>query len=162
MSDSYYDVAQICINGHVINSMAKDYPQSNQKYCSDCGEETITACPSCGSNIRGHYHVPGVISFSNFHAPSYCFNCGSPYPWTAIRLEAAAELADELDGLTTDEKEKLKSSLPDLVKDGPKTVVAETRFKKIIKKAGADAYEGMKTILVDVVSETVKKSMFGA
>lgn len=42
-----------------------------------------------------------------------------------------------------------------------KLVVAESRFKKIIKKTGADAYEGMKSILVDIVSEAVKKSIFG-
>jgi hypothetical protein len=71
-------------------------------------------------------------------------------------------LADELDGLTADEKEKLKYSLPDLVKDGPRTTVAETCFKKIMKKAGSEAYEGMKSILVDVVNEAVKKSVFGA
>ena len=161
MSDSYYDTAQICMNGHVINSMAKDHPQSNQEFCSDCGEKTIAECPSCNSNIRGHYHVSGVIGFSEYRAPSYCFGCGKPYPWTTSRLEAATELADELEGLTSEEKEKLKSALPELVKNGPKTVVAETRFKKIIKKSGADAYEGMKSILIDVVSEAVKKSIFG-
>jgi hypothetical protein len=32
MSDSYYDTAQICTNGHVINSMAALSPQSNQKH----------------------------------------------------------------------------------------------------------------------------------
>jgi hypothetical protein len=142
--------------------MAQNHPQSNQKYCSDCGEQTITACPSCGTNIRGYYHVPGVFNFSDYHAPSYCFNCGEPYPWTIARLEAASDLADELDGLTADEKEKLKYSLPDLVKDGPRTTVAETCFKKIMKKAGSEAYEGMKSILVDVVNEAVKKSVFGA
>lgn len=161
MSNSYYDVAQICMNGHVINSMASDYPQSNQAFCSDCGEKTITTCPSCNTNIRGKYHVPAVISFSSFNPPSYCFNCGKPFPWTITRLEAAGELADELDELSEEEKEALKKSLPELVKNGPKTVVAETRFKKIIKKAGSEAYEGMKAILIDVVSEAVKKSVFG-
>lgn len=118
MSDSYYDLAQICMNGHVINSMANDYPQSNQAFCSDCGEKTITACPSCNTNIRGYYHVPGVIGFSNYSAPSYCYSCGSPFPWTVTRLEAASELADELEGLSDDEKESLKSSLPELVCSG--------------------------------------------
>lgn len=162
MSDSYYDVAQICKNGHVINSMAHDYPQSNQDFCDKCGEQTITACESCNTNIQGHYHVPGVFGFSGFNTPSYCYNCGATYPWTQRSLEAAKELADELESLTEEEKEALKSSLPDLVKDGPKTVVAESRFRKLMKKAGADAYDGMRSILVDVVSEAVKKSIFGA
>ena len=161
MSDSYYDSAQICMNGHVINAMAKDYPNSNQAFCSDCGEPTITACPSCNSDIRGYYHVPGVIGFSDYYAPSYCYNCGSPYPWITTRLEAASELADDLEGLNDEEKQALKQSLPELVKNGPKIVVAETRFKKFMKKAGSEAYEGMKSILIDVVSEAVKKSVFG-
>jgi len=161
MGDSYYDVAQICMNGHVVNSMAKDYPKSNQDYCSECGEKTITNCPDCNSNIRGYYHIPGVIGFSDFNTPAYCYNCGSPYPWTISRLEAALELASEFDGLTNDEKEQLKQSLPDLIKNSPKTVVAETRFKKIMKKTGKESYEGMKSILIDVVSETVKKTLFG-
>ena len=76
-------------------------------------------------------------------------------------MEAAAELADELDGLSAEEKKQLKESFPDLVKNTPKTVVAETRFKKLMKKAGSEAYDGMKSILVDVVSEAVKKSIFG-
>lgn len=161
MSESYYDTAQICLNGHVINSMARDYPQSNQKFCSECGAETIMECPSCHSKIRGHYHIPGVIGGYSYEAPSYCYNCGEAYPWTKIKLQAAADLADEFDELSDDEKNKLKLSLPELIKDTPQTVVAETRFKRIMKKAGAEAYDGMKTILVDVVSETVKKSLFG-
>lgn len=41
------------------------------------------------------------------------------------------------------------------------STVAETRFKKLMKKVGSEAYDGMKSILDDVVSETVKKSVFG-
>jgi hypothetical protein len=161
MSDSYYDTAQICSNGHVINSLAASSPQSNQKHCAKCGESTIMACPSCNTAIRGYYHVPGVIGLFSFHKPSYCYNCGQAFPWTASSLEAARELADELEGLNPEEREQLKSSFADLVKNTPRTVVAETRFKKLMKKAGLEAYDGMKTILVDVVSEAVKKSVFG-
>lgn len=77
-------------------------------------------------------------------------------------LEAAQELADELDELTDAEREQLKLSIPELLKSGPKTVVAETRFKKLMKKAGTDAYEAMRSILVDIASEAVRKSLFGA
>ena len=161
MNDSYYDTAQICTNGHVVNSMAATSPQSNQKHCAECGEKTIMSCPSCNTAIRGYCHVPGVIGFFDYHKPSYCHNCGGAFPWTVSSIEAAAELADELDALTAEEKEQLKSSFPDLVKNTPKTIVAETRFKKLMKKAGAEAYDGMKSILIDVVSEAVKKSVFG-
>jgi hypothetical protein len=161
MSDSYYDTAQICINGHVINSMAESSPQSNQRFCAECGAQTINACQSCNTPIRGYYDVPGVIGFFEFEKPGYCHNCGKPFPWTESSLEAAAELADELDGLSAKEKKQLKDSFPDLVRETPKTAVAETRFKKLMKKAGSEAYDGMKAILIDVVSEAVKKAIFG-
>jgi hypothetical protein len=162
MSDSYYDTAQICLNGHVVNTMAASSPQSNQKHCTECGSQTITACPECNSTIRGYYHVSGVIGFFDYAKPAYCYNCGEPFPWTVSGLEAASELADELDGISQEEKQQLKESFPDLVRNTPKTVVAETRFKKLMKKAGTEAYDGMKSILVDVVSEAVKKSIFGS
>jgi len=161
MSDSNYDTAQICMNGHVINKMASSSPQSNQKYCAECGVQTITACTDCNSPIRGDYYVPGVFCFSDYHKPSYCYNCGKSYPWTVASLEAARELADELKKLTIEERQQLKESFPDLVISTPKTVVAETRFKKLMKKAGSEAYDGMKSILIEVVSEAVKKSLFG-
>ena len=161
MSESYYDIAQVCINGHVINSMSQDYPQSNQKFCDKCGEKTITSCPECTTNIRGYYHAQGVIGSFKYEPPRFCYNCGSSFPWTKSSLEAAAELADEIEGLTDNEKTQLKEALPALVKDGPKTVIAESRFKKLMKKAGKDTYDGMRSILIDVVSEAVKKSVFG-
>ena len=162
MNDSYYDVAQICLNGHVINSSAQEYPTSNQDYCSTCGAKTIMKCPNCNESIRGYYNVPGVFGVTDYSAPAYCYNCGNPFPWTVSSLKAASELADELDVLTDDEKCQLRESLPELVKNSPKTAVAEWRFKKIMKKAGKEACDGMKSILTDVLSEVVKKSLFGA
>ncbi len=162
MDDSHYDIAQICENGHVVNSMARDYPNSNQNYCDKCGAPTFINCPSCGSSIRGYYHVPGVIGFSDYTAPSFCYKCGEPFPWTIAALKAAEELSDELDGLNDDERESLKKSLNELVRETPSTRVAETRFKRIMKKVGKDGYESMQSILTDIVSETVRKTIFGA
>ena len=45
MDDSHYDLAQICENGHTVNSMARDYPTSNQDFCDKCGTPTMTQCP---------------------------------------------------------------------------------------------------------------------
>ena len=161
MSDSNYDVAQICENGHVANSMARDYPDSNQDHCDKCGAPTIMACPSCQTMIRGFYHIPFNLSPAKYAAPAFCYKCGKPFPWTASRLRAAEDLADELEGLTSDERESLKKSLHDLVRETPSTRVAETRFKKIMRRAGKDGYEGMRSLLTDIVSETVRKTLFG-
>ncbi len=162
MRDNYYDTAQICLNGHVINSFALSSPESNQKHCAECGVPTITACVDCKSLIRGYYHVAGVFAADHYHKPSYCYDCGKPYPWTKASLDAAQELTDELEQLNAEERQQLKDSLPDLLKDTPRTAVAELRFKKLMKKAGAEAFNAMRSILIDIVSEAVRKSVFGS
>ena len=45
------------------------------------------------------------------------------------------ELTQELSELSDEEKDILRNSLPDLIKETPKTKVAESRFKRIMSKA---------------------------
>lgn len=161
MSGSYYDTAQICMNGHAITSNAS-HSEMLSKYCIKCGEKTIKSCQHCNSKIRGYFHVPGVISLSQYIPPKYCHECGKPYPWTETSLMAAKEFAEDLDNITPEEQETLKKSLDDLVKEGPRTVVATSRFKRIVSKAGTGAASTFRDILVDVVSESVKKGIWGS
>jgi hypothetical protein len=157
--EPWYDVAQICTNGHVTNSATNQRPQHSQKYCEQCGEGTITKCPGCQAEIRGEYHS-SVVSDAAFPAPPFCIQCGHPFPWTKGRLDAARELAMELDGLLPEEREQLASSLDDLVRDTPRTPVAATRFKKLVSKAGAGAAGAFKDILVSVAVEAAKKTIW--
>lgn len=162
MSESYYDTAQICLNGHVINISANVNTERNQNYCVQCGEETITECLSCNAPIRGKYNVPGIVKLGyKYTLPKYCYNCGRPYPWTVKSIEAAKELATEVDNLTEEEKELLKKSIDDLVKEGPNQEVAQSRFKRLISKVGPEFVNGFKNILTDILSETIKKSIWG-
>jgi len=55
----WYDVAQVCLNGHLVNAKTKDSPQHNKDFCTKCGNETITKCPECNQDIPGDYHVEG-------------------------------------------------------------------------------------------------------
>lgn len=155
-----YDTAQICLNGHVITSSVHN---SNmlQKFCSDCGEPTITACQHCNANIKGDYNVPNVFSIFEYYRPSFCDNCGQQYPWTQSSKDAAYELIQFTDSLNENEKDDLKNSINDLLKDSPKTKVAEIKFKKYALKAGKEVASGLKDILIDIVSETAKKSIWG-
>jgi hypothetical protein len=79
-----YDVAQICLNGHVINDAARTSHEFNERRCRKCGAETITACIECRTPIRGTYHTPGIVVFGGgpVAAPTYCHQCGKAYPWT--------------------------------------------------------------------------------
>lgn len=158
----YYETAQICKNGHVITSAYNNHPEFRQAHCQKCGEATVTQCGSCGQPIRGRYEVPEVICIGgSYNAPGYCYACGKPFPWTLMKLEAAKELVAEMDELDEGEREILKKSLDDLVQDSPKTEVASLRFKKVMKKVGGETYDTVKNVVTDLVSETIKKSLFG-
>ena len=157
-----YDTAQICGNGHVITSNYNDCPAHRQSHCDKCGEATITKCESCGTDIRGEYEVPGVAFVgAEITAPGFCHACGKPYPWTVAKLQAAKDLVGELDDLDSGERESLKLTLDDLVKDTPKTEVARIRFKKLMKKVGKESYEAVKTVATGLFTESIKRSLFG-
>jgi hypothetical protein len=115
------------------------------------------ACPKCDSPIRGRYRTPGGPSLSLYAPPSFCHDCGHPYPWTDRRLKAARDLANQLEKLDASEREALSKSLDDLVRDTPQTSVAASRFKRLAAKAGSGAAAAFKDILVGVLSETAKK-----
>jgi hypothetical protein len=152
-----YDVAQICLNGHVITAEAASSHHEQQKFCDRCGEPTIKACQDCNAPIRGIDHDSRVTS--PYLVPHYCYNCGKPYPWTQAKLEAAKEFAEELDGLSSKEKDVLKQSIEELARDTPKTKVAAVKVKKILAKARGAALSMLRDILVDIASETAKKAM---
>jgi hypothetical protein len=153
-----YDVAQICENGHVINSYHASSPENDQKFCDKCGAPTIAECPTCHAPIRGNvlYDFPNL----NFMAPGFCLNCGKPFPWTESRITAATQLANELDNIDAIDKSVLATSIPDLVRDTPSTPLAIARFKKVMVKAGAATASIFREILVDVLSEAAKKALF--
>lgn len=79
---SWRDIMQVCLNGHVINTGFKKYPQHNKEYCNKCGEKTITQCPNCEAPIPGDMQDTGVavIGFKRT-APDHCESCGEPFSW---------------------------------------------------------------------------------
>lgn len=161
MQDSFYDVAQVCLNGHLITQYSKTSPQHMEEFCAKCGQRTITTCPACNEPIRGFYHVEGVISFgSDYSLPSYCYKCGKAYPWTSSRLEAAAELVREAELLDQDEQTQLIESLDDIVADSPRTQLAATRAKRLLSKAGLTVANVFRDMIVDIASEAAKKILF--
>jgi hypothetical protein len=157
----WYDIAQICLNGHVVNDSVNAYPQHNKKFCDRCGAETITICPNCKSNIQGEYHVEGVPVLGHYKAPAFCHNCGKPFPWTERKIQAAKELAQEIENLSNDDKDILTQSIDDLVKDTPGAMLAATRFKKIVSKTSKPVVDAFRDILIEIISESTRKFIFG-
>lgn len=154
-----YLTAVVCLNGHMVTDSLESAPAVASAHCSECGAKTATRCSHCNENIRGHYQVDGVFTTRRAPVRKFCHACGKAYPWTEARLTAAREYADEIDALSSDEKEVLKKSLDELIKDSPQTNVAGVRFKKLMAKAGKESAAALRDIVVDVVSETAKKAM---
>jgi len=103
-----YDTQQVCRNGHQTTANYYRSPEFRKKYCGLCGAETLHKCPSCNNDIRGEYHVEGVIAIGiRTPVPSHCENCGETFPWTAQRTEliqSAIASHNELDHFSLVEK----------------------------------------------------------
>lgn len=157
-----YDVAQICLNGHLINHSAKNYPQHNKKFCEKCGAETITACRDCNREIRGIYRATGAIRVSHKPnmIPAFCHDCGKPYPWTISKVEAAKKLAQEVEELSANEKRILIESIDDIVRDTPSASLSTIRFKKILSKTKESVWEAFREILIHIAFEAAKRKLW--
>lgn len=156
-----YDTAQLCLNGHLITDRAS-LIQHRQDFCDKCGAKTIMECQNCNSIIRGHYSVPGVISLGvTYERPNNCYHCGQPYPWTKQIIDDANELINLADNVSEAEQEKAKESFNDLLKETPRSEVALVQFKGFMQKAGSEISSAFRDITVDVLSEAIKKSIWG-
>lgn len=154
-----YDIAMVCKNGHMINDSSSRYPQSNSEYCEKCGAKSINVCEHCKTPIRGCYYADGIIGFSDTPIPSYCHNCGKPYPWTQAKLEALDEMVDLMDELNETEKEALKKSGREISIEGPKTEVGVAKIRKYLGKVGSTIGDTAKEVFVQIASETAIKAM---
>jgi hypothetical protein len=154
----HHDTALICMNGHVINERYNKSPELNTKFCKNCGAATINSCIYCGASILGKYEVPGIVVLStiSMSAPSYCHNCGKPYPWTEERLKAIRE-AIGLSEISEQEKEEFNNNLPDIMSETPRTKIAALKIKTIGAKVSKEIWSVAREIIVDIASETAKK-----
>ncbi|CAJ1611090.1 DUF2321 domain-containing protein [Clostridium perfringens] len=153
----YYDIAQICLNGHITNGSYKEYPEYNKDYCSECGEKTIINCPKCNNFIQGD-HYEGFYSIDE--PPSYCHCCGEPYPWTKEKLDSANELLALEGSLSEEELNYFKQNLNSILIDTPKTKVVATKLKLSIAKTSSAVGSALRDIFVDIASEAAKKVLF--
>ena len=99
----------------------------------------------------------GTLDYTDLPLPTFCPDCGKPYPWTEAKLKAAQEFSDMLEELNSEERALLKKSLNDIVLDTPQTTVAANRFKMLAAKVSKVAAEQLRELVVDIASETAKK-----
>ena len=144
----------------MITSSTEDCPSDKQTFCSECGAKTITACPHCSAPLRGFYRGDGPYLFiQSAKVESFCYNCGTPYPWIESGLEAAKLLIQESDDIPNEQKNILIESLPDIITETPKSKLATTRFKKVISATGKFTAEGIRQFIIDFGCEVVKKQI---
>jgi hypothetical protein len=107
--------------------------------------------------------IPGSYEgvFTDYEPPAFCGNCGNAFPWTNTRITAAKEMTDDAGQLSEDEKTELKEAIDQIVRETPTTERAAHKFKRLAAKAGLEFATGARTVLVDVVSESVKKVIWG-
>ena len=150
-----YHLGVICKNGHCISSYGD---QALDKHCETCGAEIITRCPECGTPIRGTPNVDESWLYQ-YNTPSFCWNCGNPFPWTESAIASASMLIEEEAKLSALEQGRLIESLPDIVSETPRTQIAVVRFKKAMVAAGKFTAEGLRQFAIDFGCELAKKQL---
>jgi len=103
------DVMQVCRNGHVITDLLHAYPDRGLSHCDRCGAVTLDRCATCGLEIPGAVHVPGLVPVGRSLPPEFCSACGAPFPWSG--KSELGKAADPLANL-----ERLLRRLPRVIR----------------------------------------------
>ena len=152
----YYRTAKICLNGHKITDNVEGF-DNHDNFCSQCGAEAITKCEFCGATIHGIYFVPCYVGkYAPIPVPSFCYNCGKPYPWTETFLKTADEMVDMFDELSTEQKQQLKDTFPNLIVETPQSKLAALKAAKLIN--GLQSFG--KDIFVKLLQDNIVQSLF--
>ncbi|MEA5427975.1 DUF2321 domain-containing protein [Arcicella lustrica] len=89
--ENHYDTMQVCLNGHLITDNYHSSPEFRKSFCTECGEKTIINCPNpqCNNEIKGDYHVPGIVVLSgeSTPVPDICEYCGQDFPWKSKKAK---------------------------------------------------------------------------
>lgn len=75
------DVMQVCRNGHVITDRWRGLPETARTRCDRCGAATMHHCATCGVELPGAGHAPGLTPIGRGRPPERCSTCGANFPW---------------------------------------------------------------------------------
>jgi len=146
-----HDIAQICLNGHIVNDAARTYEHLNKKFCETCGACTIMECPHCKNEIQGTFDPEGKWDTEHLTiAPKYCTGCGKSYPWTSQKILAAAEFIKELEELSSEDKEIFLSSFEEIVKESPSASAGAIKIKKLMRKLKKESLLSLRELLIHI------------
>lgn len=152
-----YDIAQICLNGHIRNDGIYCHPEKSETYCSESGAETITQCPTCNANIQGSridtmWHGERYTHGLTYD-PKHCKHCGKAYPWTESKIATAIQILMEFGNLDEEEKKTIEKDINNIAKDIPEAELSAMRLKRIWTKCKNAGYE----VIMEFTSRTAAK-----
>ncbi len=154
--------ASVCRNGHTVCEAIKTFPNRASDYCSICGESAITSCSSCGRLIDGYafVHMEHISPEQHRNGmkwvpPKNCVGCGIPFPWTQSAIDCVSEILDELVDLGHIHRQRLKSSILDLVAETPKTQLALMRLKNLLTQLTPEQGMPLRDAVLLVAHESV-------
>ena len=154
-----YDVARVCLNGHLINDSVRRNPGRSTQKCVQCGADAIEVCPECNEPLRGDYHSELVLrAISTYRRATYCGRCGEALPWLSASLKSSRELL-ELSGVEESVVESLMGQLQHLVADTPQTEVATERWRRFLARSGDGTAKLLRKVLANIVTDAVKSDL---
>ena len=151
-----YHHGVICVNGHVITFSLNSLDDYYDKYCQKCGSQTITSCPSCNNPILGWSYNPDVVVIADVNPSPFCRFCGKPFPWAAKKNDIEEKI-DSSSNLSDEEKKSMKNNLGAIISESPQTKTATENFVESLKKVGKQAAKEIRSLTVEISSETAKK-----
>lgn len=156
-----YDVQQVCENGHKRTGCYHLILERRQKFCDQCGEKTITACPNCDKEIQGdllkELEDGSWEQDRRVFVPLYCRDCGKPYPWTQRKIATAIQIFTEFGELDDEEKKTIEQDIENIAKDVPDTELSARRINRIWEKYGPVCYE----VIMEFASRTAANVLKG-
>ncbi len=156
-----YDVQQVCENGHQITGCYHIGEGERQEFCQKCGAPTIIACPICNKEIQGDKLGEDWDGYwdsvESAIVPSYCSNCGKPYPWTENKIMTAIQIFAEFGNLDEQEQKDIEQDINNITKDIPQAEFSAMRIKRIWEKYGPFAYN----VVMEFASKTAAEILKG-
>ena len=148
---------RVCLNGHYVAQT----PNVNFNFCRECSAEIIDACPSCESPV---YVDKFVIknndkgkTVTHFVMP-YCGICQSPYPWTRDAMSELTLAMEQDSNIPSNTIAEIKTLLPDIVAQTPKTNRAVALLKSAASIASTETVKAISQFVIKAACEYVKNS----
>ena len=164
-----WDVALVCLSGHLINDRVRGKAAANLEECPICGSETVSACPGCREPIPGFHYESGQDPTSPLvprgralaAPPRYCPACGRPFPWTERALSAVRSVIREVAALDLHERDQLRRSIDHIIRQTPQTPEAVRRINVALARVGGETADTLRGLFLSIASAEVKEQLAG-